>query len=82
MVCSYNCAEVGGRNRGVTLATPKRQSPLQAIEKKKFKDIPIEAVPEPFGGGQTFGGNGKLLGLCLAEVATPASTLVPKVASK
>jgi len=34
VICSYNCAEASGQNRGVTLATPDRLSPLQAIENK------------------------------------------------
>jgi hypothetical protein len=62
MVCSYNCVEASGQDWGVTLATPKSSSPLQAIEKKRLKSVPNLKLPGPFFDGQGFGGNGKLLG--------------------
>lgn len=65
VVCSYNCAEVRGPDRGATLATPNRSSPLQAIESRKFRSVPKWLLPDAFEGGQTLGGNGKHLGNCL-----------------
>jgi len=62
MVCSYKCEEARGRKRDVTLASPKGFSPLQVVEKKKFMCVPKLTLAGPFVEGQTFGGNGKLLG--------------------
>lgn len=62
MVCSYSSAEASGQDWGVILATPKSSSPLQAIEKKRFRSVPIRKLATPFGGRQAFGRNGKLLG--------------------
>jgi hypothetical protein len=63
MVCSYICAEASGQDWGVTLATPRSSSPLQAIEKRKLKSVPFWTLARPFHDGQAFGRNGKLLGL-------------------
>lgn len=82
VVCLYKRAEASGQNRGVTLATPKSQSPLQVIEKKKLKSVPKLTFAGPSAGRQAFGGNGKLLGHPAAPLVSPAKTSVPKVASK
>jgi len=82
MVCLDKCREASGQNRGVTLATPMRQSPLQVIEKRKLKSVPKLTFAGLFADGQAFGGNGKLLGRHPAPLALPAKTSVPKVASK
>jgi hypothetical protein len=82
VVCLYKCAEASGQNRGVTLATPNRQSPLQVIEKRKLKSVPKLTFIGPFAGRQAFGGNGKLLGNLAAPLASVGKTSVPKVASK
>jgi hypothetical protein len=74
VVCSYNCREANGREGGITLATPKSASPLQAIEKKQLKRSPNLTVARRFVDGQWFGRNRKLLGwLGLAE-PRPGST--------
>jgi len=54
--------EASGQVWGVTLATLKRSSPLQAIEKKQLKSVPIWMLARQFGDGQAFGRNRKLLG--------------------
>jgi hypothetical protein len=82
VVCLYKWLEASGQNLGVTLATLKRQSPLQVIEKRKFKSVPKLTSSGPFADGQAFGGNGKLLGNLAAPLASAAKTSVPKVASK
>jgi hypothetical protein len=82
VVCLYKCAEASGQNRGVTLATPMRQSPLQVIEKRKLKSVPKLTFAGLFADGQAFGGNGKLLGSLAAPLASTGKTSVPKVASK
>jgi hypothetical protein len=69
MVCSYIGAEASGQDWGVTLAIPKSSSPLQAIEKRKLKSVPIWTLAGPFSEGQAFGGNGKLLGLLRGKQA-------------
>ena len=70
MVCSYKCAEARGRSRDVTRAIPKRSSPLQVAEKRKFMCVPKLPQSGLFVEGQTFGGNGKLLGNYAAYRAT------------
>jgi hypothetical protein len=70
VVCSYKGAEARGQNRDVTLAIPKRSSPLQVIEKRKFMYVPKLTQSGLFVKGQTFGGNGKLLGNYAAYRAT------------
>jgi hypothetical protein len=82
MVCLDKCREASGQNRGVTLATPMRQSPLQVIEKRKLKSVPKLTLCGPSSGRQAFGGNGKLLGNLAGPLASAAKTPVPKVASK
>jgi hypothetical protein len=82
VVCLDKCAEASGQNWGVTLATPKRQSPLQVIEKRKLKSVPKLTFTGPIAGRQAFGGNGKLLGSPAGPFALRAKTLAPKVASK
>jgi hypothetical protein len=82
MVCLYNCAEASGRNWDVTLAVPNRLSPLQAIEKRKFKSVPNPTFPGSFTDGQAFGRKGKLLGFRTARSGKPECTFAPKVASK
>jgi hypothetical protein len=82
MVCLDKCREASGQNRGVTLATPMRQSPLQVIEKRKLKSVPKLTFAGLFADGQAFGGNGKLLGNLAGPLASAAKTPVPKVASK
>lgn len=82
VVCLYKCAEASGQNQGVTLATPKSQSPLQVIEKRKLKSVPMLTFTGPFADGQAFGGNGKLLGHPAAPFASPEKTSVAMVASK
>jgi hypothetical protein len=69
IVCSYKGAEASGSNRGATLAVPKRSSPLQVIEKRKLKNVPKWANAGPFGDGQVFGANRKLLGNSATEKA-------------
>ncbi len=62
MVCSYKGAEASGQDWGVTLATLTSSRPLQAIEKRQLKSVPIWMFARPFGDGQAFGRNRKLLG--------------------
>lgn len=82
VVCLYKSTEASWQSRGATLATPKRLSPLQVIEKKKFKSVPKLTLAAPFADGQAFGGNGKLLGSLATPLASAGKTSVPKVASK
>jgi hypothetical protein len=72
MVCSYNYAEASGQDWGVTLATLKSSSPLQAIEKKQLNSVPIWVFARPFGDGQAFGRNRKLLGNLAVDKALAA----------
>ncbi len=75
VVCSYKCAEASGQDRGVTLATPKSSSPLQAIEKKQLKSSLIRVFGVPICDGHPFGGNGKLLGNSPAKLELAGGTL-------
>jgi hypothetical protein len=82
VVCSNNCAEASGPNRSVTLATPITYSPLQVIEKTKFKSVPKLTFPRRFCDGQPFGRNRKLLGHRVAYSVSAENTSVAEVASK
>jgi hypothetical protein len=70
VVCSYNLWRGKRARWGVTLATPKSASPLQAIEKKRLKTARNLPLARPFVDGQWFGRNRKLLGNGSAYRAT------------
>jgi hypothetical protein len=72
MVCSYNRREANGPDGGVTPATQKSRSPLQAIEKKQLRNVRNLTLARPFVDGQWFGRNRKLLGNCPAYWARAA----------
>src|SRR5579862_9424894 len=78
VVCSYMGAEASGQDWDVTLAIPESSGPLQAIEKRKLKSVPIWAFATAVFEGQAFGRNGKTVGPFAARRARAGEHFLAK----